>query len=224
MLKTIFALSLVPALACATPALSQALHVGTVAIVPQVSVSQDPVAAAGFIDPLDGILGNPNADVSVVAFIDRASAPSAASIPILVALAAGDPGVRIIIKELPLLSKASIEAAEVAVAARLQGTRAFVGFEIAMMKQGGPSDGLKATQAAASAGLDMVKLTQDLESHADPDYLLRTRAQAMALGVKGTPTFLVGDRALIGVQALSTLRAAVEEQRAQKTSDASQYP
>jgi protein-disulfide isomerase len=45
------------------------------------------------------------------------------------------------------------------------------------------------------------------------DYLRRTRAMAAAIGVRATPAFLVGNRALLGARGMEDLRAAVADAR-----------
>ena len=176
----------------------------------------DPVRAADIEDPSDGILGNPAGDLSMVVFVDRASAPSVASMPLLAALAATDPGLRIVLKELPLASRGSVDAALAAVAARRQGAEASRAFEAALMTSPGPADAASAARAASLAGLDAARLAADA---ADPDaraYLRRTRDLAAQLGVAATPTFLVGGRAIVGARGIDDLRAAVVAARGAK--------
>ena len=173
----------------------------------------DPVRAAGLEDPDDGTMGPALGDVAVVAFLDRASPASAASVPLLVALAAQEPHARLVFKELPLMSAQSVALARIAVAARKQGEKASVGFEAAMMVQPGPPDVNAALAAAARAGLDMERLRADAASPGVMDYLRRVRSEADGLGIRSTPTFLVGDKAMTGVQSLPALRAAVAAAR-----------
>ena len=174
----------------------------------------DPVRAAGVEDPDDGVLGNPEGDVLVAAFLDRGGAPSAASLPILVALAASDPGVRVSLKELPLLSSGSVGAALAAFASRRQGDAAFRAFEAAMLGTPGPADAASARSAAEKAGLDLARLDADAASPAAMDYLRRVRSLASGFGIGAAPTFLVGGAALVGTRGLAELREAVRAARA----------
>jgi protein-disulfide isomerase len=177
----------------------------------------DPVLAAGLQDPGDGVFGPDNADVTIAAFIDRDSPASVASFPVLMAMAVTDPHLRILIKELPLLSAGSVAAARVAVAAHRQGMAATRAFEAAMVGQAGPADRTSALRAAARAGLAMVRLVADADSPETLTYLKRVRAQAGTLDIRSTPTFLIGGQALTGLQGTEALRAAVQASRDQGT-------
>lgn len=176
----------------------------------------DPVRAAGVEEEGDGTLGNPRGDVAVVAFLDRGTAASVASLPLLAALAATDPGVRVVLKELPLVSRDSVSAALIAYAARAQGDTAFRGFEAALMAKPGPADAVKARAAAEQAGLDLAALDAKAAEPSAKAYLRRVRALSEELGINAVPTFLVGGRALVGAKSIDELREAVRAARGSK--------
>jgi len=167
----------------------------------------DPVRAAGVDDPDDVTAGNPAGDVSLVAFIDRGSPSGPAAVTVMMALVATDPGLRIVIKELPLLSQASVEAASVAFAAHRQGGKAALAFESVMTTA--PAGGASARAAAERAGLDPVRLTADASGPEARSYLRRTRELAGQLGIRAAPTFLVGTHAMVGLRGPDELREAI---------------
>lgn len=62
------------------------------------------------------------------------------------------------------------------------------------------------TSLASQAQLDQDKLWADIDAHKYAPMISRDLAEAKRLGVSGTPTFLVGDKKLNGVNALAALR------------------
>ncbi len=179
---------------------------------PPVERNADPIADAGLIDPLDGILTSGNPKITVMAFIDRGSPSSVAAMPILIALVATDPRVKLVLKELPLVSQGSVDAARVAVAARMQGQTKFKAFEAAMLHQDRTADLEIALAAASAAGFNMAELSRDLKRPDILSYLKEVRSEAEKLHIEGTPTYLVGRQALVGLQGLARLRQAVKKQ------------
>jgi protein-disulfide isomerase len=59
---------------------------------------------------------------------------------------------------------------------------------------------------ASQAQLDQDKLWADIDAHKYAPLISRDIAEAKRLGVSGTPTFIVGDKKLNGVNALAALR------------------
>src|SRR6478609_11104910 len=66
-------------------------------------------------------IGSPQADVTIVEFFDYACPYCKAAEPRLMALVKRDKGVRLVLKEFPILTKPSMVAARMALAARKQG-------------------------------------------------------------------------------------------------------
>ncbi|QDZ10168.1 hypothetical protein FPZ08_05060 [Devosia ginsengisoli] len=68
-----------------------------------------------FNDPGQVVVGNPEGDVTLVEFFDYNCGYCRAALPDMAALLAEDPNLRIVLKEFPILSNESIDAARVAV-------------------------------------------------------------------------------------------------------------
>ena len=161
--------------------------------------------------PFPGAVGgNPKGDVSVVAFMDYACGYCRASLPELAKLVTGDASVRIVYRELPILSEASGRAAQWSLAAAEQGR--FLPFHEALYAAGPLSDATIA-QAASRAGLDMPRATRVAASPAVAAEIARNIDLARALGVSATPTWVVGDRLLSGQPTEATLAEAVKAAR-----------
>lgn len=161
-------------------------------------------AFAGAID------GNPNGDVTLVEFTDYGCGFCRASVADVQRLIASDKNLRVVFREVPILSPASTEAAKWALAAAKQGKHK--AFHAAMFSGDRPSTA--SIQAAArAAGLDMAKAQRDAKS---PDVLAEIQAnQALMqkIGVGGTPTFVVGDQIMEGALGYDALKTAIAKAR-----------
>ena len=103
-----------------------------------------------------------------------------------------DKQVKLILKEFPILSKGSEEAAKVALAAKMQGK--YWEFHRAMQEAQGQTNEAAALRVAEKVGLDMARIRKDMASAEVKKEIDETRALAAKLGIQGTPHFLVGDR------------------------------
>ena len=107
-----------------------------------------------------------------------------------------DKKVRLILKEFPILSKGSEEAAKVALAAKMQGK--YWEFHRAMLESQGQANEASALRVAEKLGLDMPRLKKDMASAEVKKEIEDTRKLATKMGIQGTPHFIVGDRIIPG--------------------------
>ena len=147
-------------------------------------------------DPKADIAGNPNGDITVVEFFDYNCGYCKRGLQELIKLVDGDPNVRVVFKELPILSKGSEEASRVAIAAGRQGK--YWDIHRAMLEAKGQMNEANALAIATKLGLDIEKLKQDMASPEVEEEIKKSEALAKKMGVNGTPHFLVGDRAIPG--------------------------
>ncbi|MCW2285755.1 protein-disulfide isomerase [Rhodoblastus acidophilus] len=143
-------------------------------------------------DPDAPVGGDPKGDVPVVIFFDYLCPSCRKAMPELARLARDDGHIKLIYKDWPILSKTSVVSAKLALAARHQGK-----FEVAhrtLMSLSGPRTEADMTAALGAAGIDLARLQADLDAHdAEITALLkRNNEQAEALGLPGTPVFLIG--------------------------------
>mgnify|MGYP001554485978 CR=1 FL=1 len=162
-------------------------------------------------DPNSVVLGDPHGDVTIVEFFDYRCPYCKQVEPQLEALLKEDPKVRLVLKEFPILGPDSLLASRAAIAARAQGK--YQAMHDALMQARGKFDEPVITQIAKEVGLDAEKLKTDM---ADPkvDATIRTNhALAEALGINGTPGFIVGDALVPGATDLEKFRLLVKEAR-----------
>ncbi|WP_235513080.1 MULTISPECIES: DsbA family protein [unclassified Sphingomonas] len=166
---------------------------------------------SAIVEPFPGaIAGNPKGDVSVVTYLDYACGFCRASLPAITGLIAGDPNVRIVYRELPILSPDSRSAAQWALAAALQNK--FKPFHDALYASGRVDAGA-IQQAATTAGLDIAAARAAIQSPQVVAEIERNLKTAGTLGFTGTPSWVVGDQVLSGAQTLPALQTAVAEAR-----------
>jgi protein-disulfide isomerase len=127
------------------------------------------------------------------------------------ALLAQDRGVRLIYKEMPILGEESVLAARAALAARAQGK--YREAHERLMAQTGPLTRDTLVAALAGIGLDGDRLRTDMDTPEVEAHIQRELTLARALGITGTPAFVVGDQLVVGAQDLRALRDLVSRAR-----------
>lgn len=156
------------------------------------------------------ILGNPMGKVTLVEFTDFACGYCRQSVADVKALIAEHPDLRVVIRELPILSPESAEAARWALAAAEQGK--YAAFHDAMFTIGRPgADAIKAS--AEAAGLDMDRAKAAIADPRIEAELKRNYAFAQQLGFSGTPSWVAGDEILSGALGKDRLAKAIEQAR-----------
>ena len=164
-----------------------------------------------FNDPQSPVVGNPNGNVTLVEFFDYRCPYCKEVEPSLEKLVADDRQLRIVFKEFPVLGPESEIAAHVALAARLQGK--YDAFHRAMMSTTGHIDEAVIYKVAASVGLDVNKLKQDITS---PDIEKELKANldlGNALDLSGTPSFIVGNTIVPGAISADDLKQLIADAR-----------
>jgi protein-disulfide isomerase len=169
-------------------------------------------AAGGAITkPFPGAVGgNPNGSIIVVEFTDYNCGFCRSSVADLNRLMSNEKDVRIVYRELPILSPTSRDAARWALAAAKQGKHK--AFHDAMFAAG-PANEQTITAAARRAGLNMDQAARDAASSEVNEEIERNLAMMQQIGFNGTPTFIIGDQMLEGALGFDALKAAVEKAR-----------
>ena len=153
-------------------------------------------------------IGNPKGDVTLVEYYDYNCGYCRASLPAIKQLAASDPKLRIVFRELPILAPSSREAARVSLLAAQQGK--FAAFHDALYAGGRVSaDSIAA--AARDAGVDTTRLAAET-ARLDAE-IARNIETAARLGMSGTPSWVVGDRVLSGALPVEELEKAIAAAR-----------
>lgn len=163
-------------------------------------------------DPNSYVAGNASGDVTIVEFFDYQCGYCKRVHPALTTLLKQDPGVRLVLKELPVLGPASETAARAAVASLAQPGK-YHAFHTALMQHQERLDEASVLAIAGRVGVDVTKLSADMKSDRVAAVLKANRELATALGVNGTPAFVIGDRLVPGAVPLERLVELVAQQR-----------
>ena len=142
------------------------------------------------------IAGNAKGDVTMIEFFDYNCGYCKKAFGDVAQAIEKDKQVKLVLKEFPILSKGSEEAARVALAAKMQGK--YWEFHRAMLESQGQANEASALKVAEKLGLDMTKLKKDMASPEVKKEIDDTRKLATKMGIQGTPHFIVGDRIIPG--------------------------
>jgi len=163
--------------------------------------------------PRGVVVGNPKGDVTLVEFFDYNCGYCKHALSDLQQLVKQDPNLRVVLKEYPVLGQPSVEAAQVAVAVRLAAPDKYMAFHQALLGARGTADRAKALAVAKEVGVDpaaIQKFAASPELNATLDESMKI---GTALSLNGTPSYVVGDQAVIGAVGFDKLKAAIADAR-----------
>jgi len=146
-------------------------------------------ADALFSDPSDPTRGAARGDVTIVEFFDARCTYCKQMRPAMEALLRGDPNIRVVMKDLPILGPNSVVASRALLAAQRQGR--YAPFQEALLAlRVEPTEAILREQAQR-VGLDWARLRRDMD---DPAIMRRLEANlrlAQDLGIDGTPAMVI---------------------------------
>ena len=167
-----------------------------------------------FNDPNSWQGGNPDGDITIVEFIDYRCGYCRKAHPEIQQLLASDPGIRFIVKELPILSQESVDSAQLALAAlRHAGENAYKDVHNFLISYSGPIDSGAIDHVAQLAGIDRSVLEEDAGSPAVGEIIAANYRLAEALSISGTPAFVIGTALFPGYAPLDQMRQLIESER-----------
>ena len=167
--------------------------------------------AALISDPESPTAGNPDGDVTIVEFSDYQCPYCKRAHAAMKSVLAGDRKVRLVFKDLPILGEPSRVAALAAHAARSQNKH--LALHKALMEYSGKLDRDKIMELAGSVGLDVAQLQKDMEDPKLKAIIDRNMALASALGVRGTPAYVIGKQFVPGAIDAATLKQLIADAR-----------
>lgn len=170
-------------------------------------------AEALFNDPHSFVGGNPDGALTLVEFSDYRCGFCKRAHPIVKELIERVPDLRVVIKEFPILGPDSVTAGRMAMAAHELDPGKYAELNDALMEHRGNLTETAAYRIANEVGYDIADLkslagSPEIEARIQNNYQL-----AQALGLNGTPSFVVGNTILRGFKPLEDMLALVEEER-----------
>ncbi|MBL8548070.1 MAG: DsbA family protein [Hyphomonadaceae bacterium] len=172
-------------------------------------------------DPRDFAIGPADAPVTIVEFYDYRCAYCHGAMQWVLDLARTRRDIRIVFKELPILSEASMEAARAALAARPQGR--YLQFHQGLMSHplDREMDSAAIDAIARRVGIDVARMRRDMEDPAITRTLEQNRAHAIDYNITGTPGFVINGELIPGFNRPvleARLREAARESRERRAS------
>jgi protein-disulfide isomerase len=158
--------------------------------------------------------GNPEGDVTVVEFFDYRCGHCRRAHPEFEAMVAADGGVRVVLREFPILGEPSLAAARFAIAVQqLYGDAAYKRAHDALMTMAEEVTEASLGRLAETLGLDPEPLLAHMGAAEVTAVIAANHALAEALRINGTPAFLFGDELVRGYIPRAQMEALVAAER-----------
>jgi protein-disulfide isomerase len=165
--------------------------------------------------PRGVVVGNRQGDIAVVEFFDYNCGYCKRALDDMMTLMKADPKIKFVLKEFPVLGPGSLDAAKVAVAVRMQdksGSK-YMDFHRRLLGTRGEANRERALAAAKDAGLDMAVIEKDLKSEEIDATLMESVVLADALGISGTPSYVIGGEVVPGAVGADALKKRIDAVR-----------
>ena len=178
-----------------------------------VSLKQDEL----YNDNSDPVHNKDNFDIAVVEFFDYNCGYCKRVQKDIQKLVAGDKRVKIVFKEFPILGKSSEDLSKVAIAVNLVNPDKYLDFHLELLKSSISSkDG--AIDLAGKIGVDVAELKRTLDGK-DSEIQAKINANrqlAAAVGINGTPAFIIGQEIIPGAVSYEALKDKIDAARSAK--------
>jgi protein-disulfide isomerase len=160
----------------------------------------------------DPAAGAESGDVVLVEFFDYHCGYCRSMVNKLRGLVDGDPQLRFVFKELPVLGPDSVTAAKASLAASRLDESKYYDFHVALMQS--KDIGLETVlKIAAANGYDPDEIRAGMDAPWIQERLDANQALAESLGISGTPSFVIGKTLIPGAVDVARLAQLVEDER-----------
>jgi len=173
-------------------------------------------AATIYNSPNQVVLGNPKGDVTLVEFFDYNCGYCKQALPDMINLINSDKNLRVVLKEFPILTPGSEEAARIAVAVNVSAPEKYLEFHQKLLGGRGAANKARALDVVKEIGLDPAKI-EALAARSDviAPPLRESHDLAELLGLNGTPSYIIGNTIIPGAIGIERLKGKIAEAREQ---------
>lgn len=147
-------------------------------------------------NPGSPVMANPQGDVTIVEFFDYTCPYCKAAEPRLMRLVDGNKRIKLVTKEFPILTRVSMIASRMALAAAKQGK--YRAFHLAMMRREGQWGEAEVVETAKAVGVDVNRARKDMYAPDITDEIIANFNLARAIRVFQTPAYIVGTHVVTG--------------------------
>jgi protein-disulfide isomerase len=164
-----------------------------------------------FNSPRGVTIGNKDGDVTMVEFFDYNCGYCKRAMNDMMDLMKRDPKLKVVLKEFPVLGPTSMEAAQVAVAVRMQDPtgKKYLDFHQKLLSGRGQADKARSLAAAKEAGLDVARIEKDMASPEVRATIEENFKLAESMGMNGTPSYVIGKQVVIGAVGEDVLKEKI---------------
>jgi protein-disulfide isomerase len=157
------------------------------------------------------VIGDPGGKITLIEFFDYNCGYCKRALSDLARLMKDNPDLRVVLRDLPILSPGSVEAAKIANAflRQFQGEK-FWEFHQKLLGSRGQVGKAEALAVAKDLGADMDKLAKDAAAPDITSGIEESGKLAKSLLVTGTPTYVIGEDVAVGAVGYDELEAKVE--------------
>lgn len=167
-----------------------------------------------YVSQSQAVVGNPNGKITLVEFFDYNCGYCKKSLQDLARLIKNNPDLRVILKDYPILSKGSVEAAEIEAAVLKQFTgEKFWQFHQMLLGARTAVGRDQAIAVAKAFGANVDQLIKDAASPAVKKGIEQNDQLGQALMLTGTPSFVIGKETVIGAVGYDELKTKLDNIR-----------
>ena len=159
------------------------------------------------------VLGNPEGAITLVEFFDYNCGYCKRAVADMTALIKANPDLRVVMKEFPILSAGSVEAARISVAVKDTAPEKYLEFHQELFSRPGTADKAKALEVATNLGLDSAALTTASDASTVTDNMKEVQKLSELLGITGTPSYVIGKEVVPGAIGYDGLQEKVDAMR-----------
>jgi protein-disulfide isomerase len=163
--------------------------------------------------PSSPVAGNPKGDVTIVEFFDYSCGYCKKVLPAFAKIVEEDKNVRAVFKEFPILGPNSELAARAALSVYAIAPAKYFDFHKKLM-DGHVSGQDSINSIAKGLGVDVSAMEAKMKSPEVEKTIAQDRALASAIGIHGTPAFIVGGQLVPGAVDYETFKSMVASARA----------
>jgi protein-disulfide isomerase len=178
------------------------------------SKSLSDVKGALYASPNESIVGNPQGKITLVEFFDYNCGYCKKMLPDLARLIKANPDLKVVLRDFPILSDASVDAATIAAGVRDQfkGEK-FWEYHQRLLGMHGLVGKQQAVDLAEEMGADMPQLVRDAQAPSAKAGLEEGFKLGHVLQIEGTPSYIVGDTVVDGAVGYADLQTKVDNIR-----------
>jgi len=159
------------------------------------------------------VLGNPNGDIVVVAFYDYNCSFCKKANDYENEIIASDPGVKVVLRPIPILGGTSTYAAKIAIAVQRVSNNNFLNVHNELMKMKEISEENVKTMLAKYS-IDYSLIENEVNSYSVRQIIAKNFDLAKELGIKGTPSYIINGNFAPGLIPTEKFKSIIVQLRA----------